>query len=79
MPKLKPSEAELKNRITTGYIAQKQLLYDISDMQLAKALDLNKQVFQRKKKHDPESFRLWQIRTLAKLLHFEDEEKAKMI
>lgn len=78
MPKLKPSEAELKNRITTGYIAQKQLLYDISDMQLAKALDLNKQVFQRKKR-DPESFRLWQIRTLAKLLHFEDEEKAKMI
>lgn len=79
MPKLKPTESELKNRIASSYIAQKQILYDISDAQMAKALDINLRVYRRKKQHEPDTFRLSQLRTIAKMLHFEENEKAQII
>ncbi|MCI7737927.1 MAG: hypothetical protein MSR29_00850 [Lachnospiraceae bacterium] len=78
MPKLKSTETEVKNRIAYGYISQKQIIYDVSDARMAKALDINLRVYQRKKR-EPDSFRLSQWRTIARILHFDDEEKAKII
>ncbi len=75
MPKLKESEELQKDRLTRAYIAKNMELYGLNDEQIAIKLRCTKRTFQNKKKR-PGTFTLGELRRLATVIKFSDEEKA---
>lgn len=78
MPKLKPSEAELKNRTVRGLILKNMEVCNIKEEELAcKAMFTSRTL--RNKMKRPETFTLRELRAICKALNFTTDEKAQVL
>ena len=77
MPKIKPSECEERRRIVRSCIMANQERYGYTDEQLAKFLSLSPQTI-RKRKKDPETFTLWELQALSRILKFTPVQAASI-
>lgn len=78
MPKLKETAEEQKNKLIRAIIAKNMVLYNLTDEQVAVKLRCVKRTFQNRKRK-PEDFSLKELRSLAIILKFTDEEKLQII
>jgi len=78
VPKLKPNDQELKNRIIRGHIAKNMELQATNDEAVAIRLHITRQTFQNKKRH-PETFKLGELQRMCSILKFSDEEKTEIL
>lgn len=78
MPKLKPSEEELKIRMLRGIIKKYLEVEKMTEEQLAAKMHIAKRTLQNKRRN-PESFTYYQIRLILKILRVPDEEKIKVV
>lgn len=77
MPRLRPTETELRSRCVRATISRNMELYGLSEDQIASKIHTTKRTVQNKRKR-PETFTLEELWTLSDVLKFTDEEKQKM-
>lgn len=78
MPKLKPSNTELKSRVVRAAISSNMELYGLNEDYVAAKTHTTKRTLQNKRKR-PETFTLAELWRISEILKFSPEEKAQIL
>ncbi len=78
MPKIKPSIFDERKRIVRACIAANMERYAITDEQMAKCLVMTIQTF-KKRKVDPNSFTLFELQAMSRILKFTPVQAASIV
>lgn len=78
MPRLKPSDAELKRRAVRQVIIGNQELYAVNDKELSKITNRHPDTL-RRRKENPENWTLGELWSAGYLLKFTPEQMIQLI
>lgn len=78
MPRIKPSESQMKDRMSAAIIKKHMILNQKTDNDIAIQVGFTKRTFQNKCKK-PETFTLGELRKICSILRIPAEEKEQIL